>query len=285
MTTLFQPIISLLALVALSLPALAWGPEGHKIVARIAARNLTAKARAQVASLLLCNSDPASVEEAMATASVWADTLDKKVTNTGDWHFINIALTDKRADMSKRCPNNACVTGKIPELLVSLKTQAVGDWSVGDQLKFIIHLVGDLHQPLHCADNADDGANCIHTSSFHSHTVHQAWDSGMLEQINGSDVVLANQLSQNPAPAWKRGTVDDWAWESHELAVLDAYPPLGLPKEPPMKLASCMDAPPAVRNKTVQLSQRYLKMNEPVIQQQLAKAGIRLATLLNALWQ
>jgi hypothetical protein len=274
-----------LAAAFLVLPALAWGPEGHRVVARIAARNLTLKARTQVASLLLCDPTPGAVAEAMAKASVWADTLDKRVTNTGDWHFINIALTDRRADMSKRCPHGACVSEKIPALLVSLKTQSVRDWSVGDQLKFIIHLVGDLHQPLHCADNADEGANCIHTTSFHSHTVHQAWDSGMLEKIGSSDVALANELAQHINAAWKRGTVDDWAWESHEIAVKDAYGPLGLPKEPPMTITSCATAPAPVRNKTVQLSQSYFKLNEPVIRQQLAKAGIRLATLLNALWQ
>ena len=278
-------LIAVLAAASLALPALAWGPEGHRVVARIAARNLTLKARARVASLLQSDPDPAAVAEAMANASVWADTLDKLVTNTGAWHFINIALTDRRSDMSKRCPRDACVSGKIPELLVSLKTESVADWSVGDQLKFIIHLVGDLHQPLHCADNADEGANCIHTTSFHSHTVHQAWDSGMLEKIDSSDIALANELSQHIQPAWKRGNVDDWAWESHELAVRDAYGPLGLPKEPPMTIASCLTAPAPVRNKTVQLSQRYLKLNEPVIRQQLAKAGIRLASLLNALWQ
>ena len=220
-------LLAVLATALATLPAFGWGPEGHRIVARIAARNLTQKARMQVASLLLCDPDPASVAEAMANASIWADTIDKRTTNTGEWHYIDIALTDTRADIPKRCPHNACVTAKIPELLGSLKSNYVGDWSVGDQLKFIIHLVGDLHQPLHCADNADRGGNCLQTHSFNSHNLHQAWDIGMLEEINPSDVALANELSQHLNPAWRQGNVSEWTWESHELAVRDAYGPLG----------------------------------------------------------
>lgn len=275
----------MLATAVLALPAFAWGPEGHRIVARIAARNLTLRARAQVASLLSCDRDPKSVAEAMATASVWADTLDRRVTGTGDWHFINLALTDSRADIAKRCPHDDCVTGALSDLLLTLHANSVGNWSVGDQLKFIIHLTGDLHQPLHCATNADKGGECIHTSSFHSHNLHQAWDSGMLEEISGNDVSLTDELSQHIKPDWKHGTVDDWAWESHEIAVRDAYAPLGLAKEPFMTLASCLAAPAGVRNRTVTLSRHYLEMNEPVLREQLAKAGVRLAALLNGLWR
>ncbi|MEO7143076.1 MAG: S1/P1 nuclease [Bryobacteraceae bacterium] len=267
-------------------PAMAWGPEGHRIVARIAAANLSTRARMQVASLLLCDSDPSSVAEAMANVSNWADTIDKRSTNTGSWHYIDIALTDTRADVAKRCPNHACISEKIPALLFSLRSEHVGDWSVGDQLKFIIHLVGDLHEPLHCADNADRGGNCVQTRSFHSKNLHQAWDFGMLEEMNSSDVALASDLMQHLNPAWKRGSVDDWTWESHEVAVKNVYGPLGsvIPKEPPEILTSCEEAPAAIQDLTLHLSQRYLHLNEPVIREQLAKAGLRLATLLNALW-
>ena len=108
-------------------PAWAWGPEGHHIVARIAARNLTLKARAQVASLLVCDPDPFSVTEAMVKASYWADTIDKKLTRTGEWHYIDIALTDSRADIAKRCPKGECITEKIPEMMLGIKTNRVVD--------------------------------------------------------------------------------------------------------------------------------------------------------------
>jgi hypothetical protein len=273
--------------VLIGVPVFGWGPEGHHIVARIAARNLTLKARVQIASLLVCDPDPFSVEEAMAVASYWADTIDKKLTRTGEWHYIDIALTDSRSDMAKRCPKGACITEKIPELMLGIKTNHVGDWSVGDQLKFVIHLVGDLHQPLHCADNADRGGNCVQTHSLNAKNLHMAWDIGMVGELGTDEVGLANQLAQHADSGWKQGAVDDWAWESHQVALRKVYGPLSgiLPKEPPMALASCDVAPAAIRNAMVTLSRHYVETNQPVVREQLAKAGIRLASLLNSLWQ
>ena len=81
--------------------------------------------------------------------------------STAPWHFIDICLQDRRADIPARCPGGNCVTGKIDEYSKRLKDGNYDRWGAAGDLAFLIHFVGDIHQPLHAANDADRGGNCI----------------------------------------------------------------------------------------------------------------------------
>src|SRR5579863_7090317 len=110
-----------IALLLCPVLALAWGPDGHKIVAVIAADNLTPAAASHVAEILGVPADKRSIATAMEAASIRPDTEFREDRRTEPWHFIDICLQDQRADVSARCPGGNCVTGKIDEYSKRLK--------------------------------------------------------------------------------------------------------------------------------------------------------------------
>ena len=132
------------------------------MIARIAVRHLTPAALARVAEILDVDNTPESLANAMAAASTWADEV-KTDTGTGDWHFINLTLkTTARTWLSV-----APTTTALPPTFASSPPNSrpptpmpIRAWSDQDALRFLIHLVGDVHQPLHAISNADQGGNC-----------------------------------------------------------------------------------------------------------------------------
>jgi len=139
------------------IPAKAWGPEGHQVVARIAARHLTAAARERVAELLEVENNAQAVEEGMAAAATWADEV-RKDTGTESWHFLNLAWQDDRTNFKERCENDDCVTARVrlfTEQLQADDPDAETRFADKDALRFLVHFVGDVHQPLHAANDAD----------------------------------------------------------------------------------------------------------------------------------
>jgi hypothetical protein len=130
--------------------------------------------------------------------------------------------------------------------------------------------VGDLHQPLHCEDNDDRGGNDVAVLYRKAHTnLHAVWDSGLLRSMAGEDQLLAalvEAITADEAAAWSAGTVEEWTNESFQAARTTVY---GL-------------LPPAPKGQTVPLGEWYAQMAEPVVEQQLEKAGVRLAAILNA---
>ena len=149
-------VIALNFFVTFFLPsaAFAWGAEGHRIVALIAASELTPQAKAQVESLL--GGDAAS---SMAELSTWADEIKFRRHETGPWHYVDIEIDSQGYNAARDCPTGDCVVAQIER-----DEHIVGDRSLAmpvraEALKFLIHFVGDLHQPLHCADNHDRGGN------------------------------------------------------------------------------------------------------------------------------
>jgi S1/P1 Nuclease len=154
--------------------AWAWGNQGHEVVAIIAADNLTASARTQVAKILAAASDTASLEQAMAAASVRPDTeFRQEDRSTSPWHYIDICIQDRRSDLPGRCPGGACVTAKLDEYANRLKEGNYDAWGAAGDLALLIHLVGDIHQPLHAATDADKGGNCIGVQSHpHARNLH-----------------------------------------------------------------------------------------------------------------
>jgi S1/P1 Nuclease len=237
-------------------PAWGWGDQGHEIVAIIAADNLSPATREQVAKLLGSSADVDSVEKAMASASLRPDTeFREEDRSTAAWHFIDICLQDRRSDIPARCPSGACVTAKIDEYTKRLKEGRCDKWGGDGDLAFLIHLVADVHQPLHTASDADRGGNCIAVESRpRARNLHAAWDTAVVYRLedtvdSGSSDATAHKLeqmyaSQKDADSWKPGGTDDIAWESNQIARSEVYKALGIPIEPCQPDAnSCAYAP------------------------------------------
>ena len=137
-------------------PALAWGPEGHEVVAHLAAMNLTPKARAQVAALL-----GGEAEASMAIAANWADEIRDARPETSPWHFVNLENDRALGYIAARdCPRDACIVAQIDRQAAILRSNAPAP-ARAEALKFLIHFVGDSQQPLHAADNHDRGGNQV----------------------------------------------------------------------------------------------------------------------------
>jgi hypothetical protein len=142
-------------------PVWAWFAEGHEIVAVIAASNLTPTARSHVAQILGVPADTVSVVKAMEAASIRPDTeFREEDRSTAPWHYIDICLQDTQQDVSARCPQGNCVTAKIEEYAQRLRDGNYDKWGAAGDLAFLIHFVGDIHQPLHTTTNADRGGTC-----------------------------------------------------------------------------------------------------------------------------
>ena len=134
-------------------------------------------------------------------------------------------------------------------------------------MKFVVHFVGDLHQPLHDENDGDKGGNTRHVIfDGRPDNLHWIWDTGLLEHINRNPQMLAADLEANITPEekaeWQKGSIEDWVQESHKLAQSVAYG----------DLASGNPAP---------ITSDYERQADPVVELQLEKAGVRLAYLLN----
>ncbi len=248
-------------------PGMAWGPQGHRVVAVIAQANLTPVAREKVNALL-------GPYNSLGAISSWADDTRVDYPETAPWHYIDIPLDSNTINMGAECPQGNCVVGQIEKFEGILKDPHASEADGRAALEFLVHFVADLHQPLHVEDNHDQGGNKVQVIFFgQPSNLHSAWDSGILNRIQLNRIQpygnqLAAELGGRITPAnrdaWTKGTVEDWALESHRLARDVAYK--NLPA----------GAPPA-------LDQAYVDAVRPVVETQLEKAGIRLANILNQL--
>jgi hypothetical protein len=270
----------------------AWWETGHETVARLAAARLTPAARTRIAQILRVPDTPESVADALAEASVWADHT-KNQNKAGAWHYIDLALQDGKSDIEKRCENDNCATARLrlfAAQLAAKTTPQESHWSDLDALRFVVHLVGDIHQPLHTTSDADQGANCerLDAPVGEAKTVHALWDGGIVNSMGESKAGLAADLdreigtwSGKRQQALAAGTPEDWAWESHTLAIKVIYKRLHIPKEPIEFPSPCSAAPFEIAGRTWRVPRGYIEAMRPVVRAQLEKGGLRLARLLN----
>lgn len=238
---------------------LSWGHEGHAVVGLIAEHYMTPAALARARDLL----DGATIE----SVASWADDYRHDHPETGPWHYIDVPLMDDKIDLAKECPDGDCVVGKTEQFLAVLKDPKADRATKAEALKFVVHLVGDMHQPLHDEDNGDKGGNTRHVIFDGRHdNLHWIWDTGLLERINRSEQDFAAELEKRTAPQdraeWEKGSIEDWVLEGHRLAQSVAYGDLA-------------SGNPAV------IGPEYERQADPAIETQLEKAGVRLAYLLN----
>ncbi len=244
-------------------PALAWGPAGHRIIASVAQQHLNARARARLAYVL-------GSETTLADVATWADDVRDERPETAPWHYINIppAATDLRPQ--RDCPEGNCVSDKIREFVGIARLGVRNKSEVAEAVKYLIHFVADLHQPLHAGFAEDRGGNRLPVIvEGRESNLHSIWDSTIIRRLGSDEAEIAQHLNQGITPLqkkqWQKGRPREWAWESHLLAVRAAYGalPAGSPKR---------------------LDEDYLAQAAAVAEEQLAKAGIRLAAVINQVW-
>jgi hypothetical protein len=241
-------------------PAFAWGAQGHEIVAAIALQQLSPRARAQVAKLL---GSPAM----LIHDSSWADEVRDKRPETGRWHYVDIPLDAPGYVAGRHCRDGQCVVAQIISARQMLANPRQSAARRAEALRFLIHFVADLHQPLHAADNHDRGGNDISINLQGRRTnLHQLWDTRVVEAMgrDASRIAADTAASVPPAQhkAWQAGTPVSWANESNRIAREKIYPMVE-------------------GRRSLRLSNEYLRKEIPATRQQLAKAGVRLAWLLN----
>lgn len=243
----------------LPLPMLAWGATGHRVVGAIAEQHLTKKARKAVHALL--------GDESMAIAATWMDEVksDRVYDGTHDWHWVTIPDGSTYASAEKN-PHGDVIEA-IGRMEALLRSDTVPQARRKVALLMLIHLVGDLHQPLHVGRGDDKGGNDLQVRWFNKGSnLHRVWDSGMIDHKDLSYSELAASIDHADAGQvrnWLQGTPADWAQEEM------AYRP-----------QIYDDIQPGEK-----LGYAYEYRNWPLVQEQLLKGGIRLAGLLNALFR
>jgi nuclease S1 len=265
MSKAFAALATILLLPCL---ARAWGGDGHQIICLIAEDQLTPEARAAVHELL-----GAGVNISDAEVANWADEVRRERTETGPWHYVNIPTTQPAYDAARDGRGGENVIDRITGFERVLADRNASRDDRAEALKFLVHFVGDIHQPLHCADrNGDRGGNArlvFFLDEPMATNLHHCWDTSILLHRKGSTRVvdyaraLDAGIGAAQAAEWSKTVPQDWANESHRIAIESVYKDVPEGGDPP------------------KLDEAYLARSGPIIDQQLKKAGVRLAMILN----
>jgi len=259
-----RQILSLCTLFVTAVVLISWGVTGHRTIGRIAANHLSPEASAAVRELL--------GNETLAEASTWADEVRNQpdYKHTGPWHYINLPLGLTEPAFEK------AVKGMAQENVYSAllqQEQVLGSTASSRQqkieaLKFIIHFIGDLHQPMHVSREEDKGGNTIQVNYAGVGTnLHALWDSKLLDHLGLDDQQLAQKVDQVSAAqvtAWQSDPLIKWIWESYEIS---------------SKLYAEIDA---MNGRSIDDS--YYQAHIQIVQQRIEMAGVRLAGVLNRIF-
>lgn len=245
---------------------LAWGNEGHQVIALIAADRLTPSARVEIADLL-----GGDARQSMENASTWADYIRLTRPETAPWHYVNIEISASGYNAATDCPAGDCVIAQVEKDARIIADRQLAKPVRAEALRFLIHFAGDLHQPLHCADNHDRGGNEVGVLIGAEQTnLHGVWDADVVAALGRDPEQAASaleaQITSDDVASWGRGSVADWANQSFGVAKRVVYAGL--------RGQGGTEAP-------IILPQDYAARMRPVTATQLERAGVRLALLLN----
>ena len=224
-------ILAALLALSVALPAQAWGPLGHRLVARLAEEGLTPQARGTVDRLL--RGEPEPTLRGIAT---WADDLRGSDSALGRssarWHFVNLGESGCRYDAARDCPGGDCVVGALEAQARILADPARSADERRQALKFVVHLVGDAHQPLHAGYGHDRGGNRYQVNLHgKGSNLHQLWDSGLLGTRRLDEDAWLARLRALPAPPPASPLPADvarqWAEQSCRIATAPGVYPRG----------------------------------------------------------
>jgi len=230
-----------------------WGKTGHRVIGQIAQDNLTPKALTAVTELLN--------GETLATVSTWADEIrsDSSYDYFKIWHYVNMPL-DKKYEEVEHTQDNVVIG--IQKCIAALQDDSVSQEEKIFHLKFLVHLVGDVHQPLHVGRREDLGGNKIYVEFFRDGTnLHRVWDTDMIENFNMSYTEISDYLQSYKHQDFPQGDAICWANESQQIVRKVYEIEVG-----------------------TQLSYSYIYNNFHIVKDRLYRAGIRLANLLNKIY-
>lgn len=248
--------------IVLALPQLAfgWGREGHQIIAAVAEDHLDETTKVMIQSLIGNNH--------LYSIASWADDIRNQRRETGGWHYVNIPLGSEY-DATRDCAQpKSCVVAKIEDFEKVLTDKNAPREERAEALKFIVHFVGDMHQPMHAAGEAA-GGNGIHVvflgdthcNSYGCSNLHGVWDTSMIQHTGmDRDAYVQHEEELIKSENLERldgGTAVEWANESAHLA----------------QSAWVADG--------TALDDSYYQKEIKVVDRQMALAGLRLAKLLN----
>ena len=232
-----------------------WGATGHRTVGEIATVYLKGKTKRKIAELL--------DGQSLALVSTFGDDIksDKKYNEFYTWHYVNMPF-DVRYEDSEKNPDGDLVSG-IEKCKSVLLDETSSKQDKAFYLKLLVHLVGDLHQPMHVGRKEDKGGNTVQVQWFGNGTnLHSVWDSKMIEHYNMTYTELATntrEISKNDVEFIQQGTTADWVNDTQKFTV-GAYGSAAIGDN---------------------LKYGYMYHNFEVVRSQLQKGGIRLAKVLN----
>lgn len=239
-------------------PSPQWGATGHRTIGEIAQKHLNKRTNKEIEKILQ--------GESLAFVSTYGDEIksDSRYKKFDPWHYVNFPL-DSKYENSIKNPKGDIIVG-IESCIRVLKNNNSTEKDKIFYLKLLVHLVGDLHQPLHVGREEDRGGNDIKVKWFYKNSnLHRVWDSDMIESWNMSYTELAlnsKKLANQQIYMIEQGDILDWAYESQKLAQ-KIY---GSTKEGD------------------NLSYKYSYENFSIVRNQVQKAGIRLAKILNEIY-
>lgn len=239
---------------AVSSSVWAWGADGHKIVAMLAESQLAPAAKIELKRLLA--SEPGAT---LSSISTWAD--ERRSPTTAPWHYLNFPRGDCNFQPDRDCPDGRCIVSAIDRQLETLRTAGDDDKRL-TALKYLVHFIGDIHQPLHAGYGDDRGGNTYQLQAFmRGSNLHAFWDTGMIKAMQQENEVIVKGLLIRPMQAGRLPfTAASVAEESCAIVAKPGFYPGRL------------------------VTPEYIEQFTPVMLYQLALAGSRLAQTLNRLW-
>lgn len=236
--------------------SLAWGPTGHRVTGWIAEQHISKKVKKELIRIL--------GDQSLAMASTWMDEIrsDSLYDYTSDWHWVTIAegMTYQESEKNK----NGDILETIERLKAALKTKSLEADKEREYLKMLIHLIGDLHQPLHVGSGNDRGGNDIKVTWFRKQSnLHRVWDSDMIDDTKLSYTELAASLEKPNAAtilSWQRS--DIYTWTNESMAYRENV----------------------YRYGRGNLGYKYTYENFHIVRHRLLQAGVRIAGVLNDIY-
>lgn len=278
------PIV--LALAIPPAPALAWGEFAHRLTARIAQTELTPRTRREIAFILAGSQRLATPQCPMKTleqAAIWPDcvrSLPARFAFAAPWHYQNISVCGP-FDIAANCPDGNCITAQIPRQLAIAADRSAAAAARAQALAFVVHFVGDLHQPLHVGEKADRGGNSVRArygvKGGSSMNLHRIWDVELAERnLTEPPAITPRSGSAAQRRDWRMGDPAAWAKDSWELSRTLVYPLLqGVPDGCSAPAGTVPAGGVAV------VDDAYVAAARAAVRNQVQAGGIRLAVLLN----
>jgi hypothetical protein len=244
-------------------PAMAWGVEGHRIVGEIADGYLSKKARKEIVKIL--------GTESIAMSSNWADFVksDPSYNYLYNWHFINLDSNLSQQDLDLYLQQDTATDAytRINFTVAELKKSDLAPELKLLYLRVLIHLVGDIHQPMHTGHLDDLGGNKVKVRWFSEpKNLHQVWDDQLVlfQQLSYTEYATAiNHPLEAQRIQWQQDPVSKWVYESYQLAG-KIYADIRQPEQ--------------------KLDYKYNFQYLGILNEQLLKGGVRLAGLLNVIF-